>query len=190
MMAKQRHFRLMAAMMITAALSAQAPAPGTEPPAALAPGACHGQGQAGLPPMGRGPQHSGMGPMGGGALRFLDRTAAQNKAVRDILDKHKPAMTDQHRILGAKAAALRDALEDPAASEAQLRSLAAVENSARLQMVLEQRAVFLAIQGVLTPDQQAKAERLRKKMQKERLAHEDVLDEIGEPKGPGPGLGL
>ena len=199
-MAKRRQFSLMAALMVAAALAAQAPSTGADPSTLPPPGACHFQGCPPPMPMGHGPQRGGMaplggpmpGPMGGAALtlRFLALTAAQNKAVKDILDKHRPAMADQHKALGAKAAALREAIEDPAASEAQVRGLAAAENAARLQVALEQRAVVLEIQAVLTPDQQAKAGRLRRKLQKERLAHEDVLDEIGEPWGPEPFPGL
>ena len=194
-MAKQMPFRILAALVATAALSAQAP-PAQPEALAPVPGSCHEQRQ-GLPPMGpgairggdgRGPMGGPMGgPAGAATLRFLDLTTAQSRAVKDLLDRHKPAMTERHKALMAKETALREALEDPAATEPQLRALAGVASAARLQVVLEQRAVFLDIQAVLSPDQQAKAERLRRKLQKERIAHEDVLDEIGEPKAA-PGL--
>lgn len=201
-MTRQRWFRSMAALMVGAALSAQAPQAGADP-SVTPPGACHAQGQGPAMGMGFGAQHGGgpmpgpaAGPMGGGpagmrALRFLDLTAAQNKAVKDLLDQHKPALQERHKAMAAKETALREALEDPAATEPQLRALAAASSAARLQEVLQERALFQDLQAVLTPEQRAKAERLRKKLQKERMAHEEVMDELGEPRpaaGPGPGF--
>ena len=192
-MANLMSFPLMAALTVTAALSAQAPTESSPIP----PCVCHAQ-EPGLPP-GPGAPRGGHVPMGGpmdgpagmASVRFLDLSPAQARAVKELMDKHKPAMMERHKALMAKENALREAVEDPASSEAQLRTLAGVASAARLQVVLEQRAVVLELQALLTPEQQAKAERLRRKLQKERMAHEEVMEEIGEPRpgaGPGPGF--
>ena len=76
-------------------------------------------------------------------------------------------------------AALMAGLEDPVLSEAQLRALQAAESEARLQVVLEQRAAFLEIHAVLSPDQQAKALRLGLKQRKEREARLELEAERG-----------
>ena len=55
---------------------------------------------------------------------------------------------------------------------------------ARFQALQEERAAFLETWAVLGKDQQARAQRLRQKFQKEREARRDLQEEIGEP-GPG-----
>ena len=160
-------------LILTAALAAgahQAP-PG---------GPCDG-GRPGPPPM-SGP---GMGePMrrpepGPSMLRFLDLTAPQKQAVKAILDKRRPASTALHRTMVAKAMALRDGHEDPALAEPQLRALQAAESEARLQLLLDERAEFLEIHALLTPDQQAKAGRLRRARRQEREARQAIMAETG-----------
>jgi hypothetical protein len=112
-------------------------------------------------------------------LRFLNLTVAQKQAIKGILDQHRPVRTALRQALGAKAMALREGSEDPSLSEAQLRALQATESAALLQVVLEDRAAFLEIHAVLSRDQQARADRLRLKRQKEREAHQAFLAEAG-----------
>jgi hypothetical protein len=112
-------------------------------------------------------------------LRFLNLTDSQKQAIKAILDQHRPARTALRHALAAKTMALWEGSEDPSLSEAQLRTLQATESAARLQAVLEDRATFLEIHAVLSKDQQAKADRLRLKHQKEREAHQAFLAEAG-----------
>jgi Spy/CpxP family protein refolding chaperone len=119
---------------------------------------------------------------------FLNLTAAQEKSVKAIRERHMTVQVGRHRALDAKEAALREGLEDPGLSDAQLRALLAAESEAKLQAVLEERAVFLETYAVLSPEQQAMALRLRQKLQKEREAHREVMDELRGPEGLGPGL--
>ena len=112
-------------------------------------------------------------------LRFLDLTGPQKQAVKAFLDKHRPARSAWHRAMVAKAMALRDGQEDPALTEAQLRTLQAAESEARLQLLLEERAEFMEVNAVLTKDQQAKAERLRLALRQEREARAAILAETG-----------
>ena len=112
-------------------------------------------------------------------LRFLNLTPAQEQAVQAILDKRRPEQQSRRRVLDAKGAALMAGLEDPGLPEIQLRALQAAESEARLQVVLEQRAAFLEINAILTPDQQAKALRLSLKLRKEREARLELEAERG-----------
>ncbi|MDR3669756.1 MAG: hypothetical protein P4L36_02870 [Holophaga sp.] len=118
-------------------------------------------------------------------FRFLGLTAVQEKAVQAVQEKHRPVLMAGHRLLGERAAALRDGLENPALSESQLRALLTAENEARLQLALEQRASFQESFALLSAGQQAKAVRLGQKRQKEREARRDVMEEEGLPAGPG-----
>jgi Spy/CpxP family protein refolding chaperone len=118
-------------------------------------------------------------------FQFLNLSATQEKAVKAALDKHRPALMAKHRLLGEKAGATRDGLENPALSETQLRALLAAENEARLQVVLEERSAFQEAFALLSGEQQAKAVRLNQKRQKEREARRDVMEEEGTPAAPG-----
>jgi Spy/CpxP family protein refolding chaperone len=131
-------------------------------------------------------------------MAFLAITPVQDKAMQTIQEQHRLALAGKRKALGEKAAALRHGMEDPALSEAQVRALAGAVAEARLQLVLEERATFLEIQGVLTAEQKAKAQRLRVKLDKEREAHKELMAEMGEldpmdpmdPMEPGAGPGL
>jgi Spy/CpxP family protein refolding chaperone len=165
--------KLMAAFALCAALGAQALPEG--------PG-----GKAGMPPAPGGRVHPG--PMAPAPwLHMLNLTEAQDKQVQAIQEQHRPAREARRKAAMARAAALRDALEDPGASEAQIRALHAAESEARLQERLEERALLLEVNGVLTREQQAKAQRLRQIMQKEREARRELREEAGGPMG-GPGM--
>jgi len=171
--------RFLATLLVGVALSAQAPAMGPDPcgpgPDGRGPGFPRPmEGRVGPGPMDRKPE-PGRPPM----LRFLNLTPAQEQAVQAILDKRRPEQQSRRRVLDAKGAALMAGLEDPALSEAQLRALQSAESEARLQVVLEQRAAFLEIHAVLSPDQQAKALRLGLKQRKEREARLELEAERG-----------
>jgi Spy/CpxP family protein refolding chaperone len=161
-----------------AAAAAQAPpgGPGWAPGcAALPPGPPPGF-ETGRPgPMRPGPED----PQGPPVLRFLNLTDSQKQAIKAILDQHRPVRTALRQALAAKTMALREGSEDPSLSEAQLRALQATESAARLQAVLEDRAAFLEVHAVLSREQQAKADRLRLKHQKEQEAHQAFLAEAG-----------
>jgi len=168
--------KVLAALALGATLAAQAPPDGP------------GAGPCPPPMAGRG--LPGPRPSGPPWLRLLSLTPAQEQAVKAIEDRHRAAAAGRRQAVGARAAELRDALEDPAAGEAQLRTLHAAESEARFQAALEERAAILEIHAVLTREQQAKAQRLRQKLQKEREAHREVMEEAGEGMEPGPGPGL
>ena len=210
-MVKSLSAHCLAVLLVPAALSAQTPPPGPDGvfrPAITQAGRSGaggpGQGPQGFPgfpgfpggpgasfgPQGLqgGPRAKG-GPQGLPLMAFLAITPVQDKAMRTIQEQHRMAQADKRKALGDKAAALRRGLEDPALSEAQVRALAGAAAEARLQVVLEERATFMELQGVLTPEQKAKAQRLRVKLDREREAHKEVMAEMGEldPMEPGGG---
>jgi Spy/CpxP family protein refolding chaperone len=114
-------------------------------------------------------------------LRALALTQEQAGAVRAVLDKHRTAAMARHRAAGRKEDALRTAALDPATPEARLRALHAEAAEARLQELLAQRALAQELNALLTPEQQAKAARIRVVRQKEREAHQALMDELGDP---------
>jgi len=120
------------------------------------------------------------GPMMAPMFHFLKLSAEQKQSMAAVLAKHQPAMRAKHQALAAKGKALRDGMDNPALSEAQLRTLAAAESEARLQCLLEGRASFLEMHALLSKDQQAKAERLRITRQKEQEAHQAFMAEAEE----------
>lgn len=180
---------LTTALMAGLALSAQAPPPGDGPMGPGCPPPMAGPGRPGPMGLGPGPGPRGQGPEAGpqgpSVLRFLNLTEAQQKAVRAIQDQHRAELKARRRALGEKAEAVRDGLEDPAVPDARLRALVAEEGEARLQLALAERSAFQETNAVLTAEQQAKAQRLRQKLQKERAAHREVVEEMGGPMGPG-----
>ena len=74
-------------------------------------------------------------------------------------------------------------MEDPSIFETQLRTINTAASDARFHMILEHRALVQELKAVLTPDQQAKARRIRKNMRKEMEAHRALMEDSGEPDG-------
>jgi len=174
-----------------AILAAQAPAfpppdgPGPAGPCPMdpaGPGGMHQHGGHG--PMQRPGPLEPAGPMAD--FRALGLTPDQTKAAWAVLDKHRTASMARHQAAGRKDEALRAAVTDPAVPEARLRALHAEAAEARLQALLEERAVAQELDALLTPAQRAKAARIRAGRLKEREAHQALLEELGDP-GPGPG---
>jgi len=124
------------------------------------------------------------GPGQGGPevlLRALGLTPDQDKAVRAILDRRRAAAMARHQAAGAKEEALRAAAEDPAATEARLRALHAEAGEARLQDLLDRHAAMAEVDALLTPDQRAKATRIRANQRREREARGALMEDLGGP---------
>lgn len=134
----------------------------------------------------RGPE--GMGHPGPGfPFKALGLSPDQEKAVHAAMDKGRAGEKALHKAAAAKEEALRAALEDPATPEAQLRALNAAASDARFQALLGHRALLLEINAILTPDQQAKAKRIRDAQRREIEAHHTVMEETGGPGEDRPG---
>ena len=161
--------------------------PGFPPPDPQ--GASAGPLAAQVPPRPCRPAAGAMRPAGPLApFQALDLSPDQNQAVQGVLERRRAAGKGLRQSVEGKEDALRAALEDPATPEARLRALHAEASAARLQDLLEQRALVLELDAVLTPDQRAKAARIRAFRQKEREAHRALLEEMGETPGPRPPL--
>lgn len=120
-----------------------------------------------------------------GQLKELDLTEAQKQSIRNILDGHRTASTTRRQALEARDRVVRDAMAETDTTEAQLRDLHGAASEARLAMLLEERAVWLEIQAVLSPAQQAKAREQRRKLQAAMEAHRAALEELGgQSEGP------
>lgn len=177
--------RMLSLPLILAGTLLAAQAPGFPAPDGHVPPFPCGQAQAG--PGGGQPGHGAPhrpamepgGPMAD--LRALALTPDQAKAVRSVLEQHHAAATARRRAVDRKEEALHAAAADPAVPEARLRALHAEAAEARLQDLLEQRAVAQELNALLTPEQQAKAARIRAGRQKEREARRALMEELGDP---------
>ena len=163
----------------TLAAQAPEPMPGPGPEGRHRPGP-GGPDQGGPGPMGR---PGAMGHGGPGlALRALGLTPDQEKAARAVMDKHRPADQARRKAADQCEEALHAALEDPTATDAQLRALHAAASSARFQSLLEHRAELLERHALLTPDQQAKARRIRENQNREREARRALAEDLDGPR--------
>jgi hypothetical protein len=119
-------------------------------------------------------------------FKALGLTQDQEKAVKAVLDRHKAAGKARETAAAEKEDALRDAVEDPAVPETRLHTLHLAAAEARLQSLMEHRAVVQEINALLTPDQLAKARRIREGLQRERDAHRAVAAELDDEQAPPP----
>jgi Spy/CpxP family protein refolding chaperone len=93
--------------------------------------------------------------------RDLQLTEAQKTSIRAIRDKHRPDLVQRRDAVQHAQIDLRSALQDPATPEPRLRSLYDRAAAARFDMILARRSVRMEVQGVLTPEQRAKAAEMR-----------------------------
>jgi len=132
-----------------------------------------------------GPAPEGMRRPGPEAMfRALGLAKDQEAAIHAALGRRRPAEQARHQAAAEKEEALRAALEEPATTETQLRTLHAAASEARLQALLEHRGLLLELNALLTPEQQAKARRIRENQRREAEAHRAVEADLGEPGGP------
>lgn len=100
-------------------------------------------------------------PAGRHLAEALDLSPDQQTRLKAIRDKHQAALKADQEASRAQAEAFRTAMEDPKASEAQLRQAFDQMNARRFQALLDRRAQRQEMRAVLTPEQQAKADTLR-----------------------------
>ncbi|GLH67925.1 Spy/CpxP family protein refolding chaperone [Geothrix edaphica] len=117
----------------------------------------------------------GPGPREGRHLaRALNLTEAQQTGIQAIHEKHRPDMVLRREAARRAQSDLRQALQDPATPEAQLRTLHDKASSARFDLLLAGRAIHQEVQALLTPEQRAKAAELRatrRAHRQERVRH-------------------
>lgn len=158
-------------LALAGAMCAQQPPP---------PGPGHGPGDEEMKhPGDRGMRHPGPGMM----FKALGLSPDQEKAIQTLTEKRR--MGGMPRP-GPEEESLRAAAEDPSTTEAQLRTLHAAASEAHLKALLDRRALAVEINALLTPEQQAKARRIRENMRKEMEARMSLMEDLGGPGEPGP----
>lgn len=108
----------------------------------------------------------------------LDLSLEQQTKMSAIREKHSVAMKADREASRARFEAFHAVLENPKASDAQLRQAFDQLNANRFQSLLDRRAMRLEMRAVLTPEQQAKAdamkaafkERMKARMEERRAA--------------------
>ena len=83
----------------------------------------------------------------------LGLSPEQQAKLKAIHESHRTAMKANHETTRAQAKAFRAAMEDPKASETQLRQAFDQLNAQRFQSLLAKRAMRQEMRVVLTPDQ-------------------------------------
>ena len=105
------------------------------------------------------------------ALGLSPEQQAQMKAIRE---KHLEALKGDREASRAQFQAFRAAMENPKATESQLRTAFDQMNTQRFQFMLDRRAMRQEMRAVLTPEQQAKADAMkaafRARMEERRAA--------------------
>jgi len=118
-------------------------------------------------------------------MQHLALTEAQRQSFHTILASHRAANMARHQALETRERALGEAVAEPATTESQLRVLHEAVSEARFALLLEDRAVRLELQALLSPAQQAQAREQRQKLQKAMDTHHAAMEAFGgKPEGP------
>ena len=127
-------------------------------------------------PRGGGRGGRGFGPGGPGlALNELNLTDAQREQVREIRERHKEQIQTLSRRLGDLAAKQRQAIETVPVNETLITSATQDMTQAQVEVAIQEARINADIWSVLTPEQQAKATKLRaeRKAQMEQRRQEN-----------------
>ena len=127
-------------------------------------------------PRGGGRGGRGFGPGGPGlALNELNLTDAQREQVREIRDRYQEQIQTVSRRLGDLAAKQRQAIETVPVNETLITSATQDMTQAQVEVAIQEARINADIWSVLTPEQQAKATKLRaeRKAQMEQRRQEN-----------------
>jgi Spy/CpxP family protein refolding chaperone len=95
-----------------------------------------------------------------------------------VAEKHKAALETKRDAVHEAHKIMQKAMHDPAVREADLKVLHDNVSQAQFAIVLERRAMMLESEALLTPEQKAQWEKVRKERMERRFGH-----------GRGPGHG-
>jgi periplasmic protein CpxP/Spy len=115
----------------------------------------------------QGPRGSGFGGRGGRgfgpglALNELNLTDAQREQVREVRDRYQEQIQTLSRRLGDLAAKQRQAIETVPVNETLITSATQDMTQAQVEVAIQEARINADIWSVLTPEQQAKATKLR-----------------------------
>jgi len=113
-------------------------------------------------PRGGGRGGRGFGPGGPGlALNELNLTDAQREQVREIRDRYQEQIQTVSRRLGDLAAKQRQAIETVPVNETLITSATQDMTQAQVEVAIQEARINADIWSVLTPEQHAKATKLR-----------------------------
>jgi protein CpxP len=113
-------------------------------------------------PRGGGRGGRGFGPGGPGlVLNELNLTDAQREQVREIRDRYQEQIQTVSRRLGDLAAKQRQAIETVPVNETLITSATQDMTQAQVEVAIQEARINADIWSVLTPEQQAKATKLR-----------------------------
>ena len=127
-------------------------------------------------PRGGGRGGRGFGPGGPGlALNELNLTEAQREQVREIRDRYQEQIQALSRRLGDLAAKQRQAIETVPVNETLITSATQDMTQSQVDVAIQEARINADIWSVLTPEQQAKATKLRaeRKAQMEQRRQEN-----------------
>lgn len=123
----------------------------------------------------------------------LGLSPEQQAKLEAIRAQHAAALKADREAVQAQGRQLHGAMQDPAASEAQLRQAFDKMNEARFKALLDRRALRQEMRAVLTPDQQAKADALKAEFRERRRARMERRVQLmqrrlqqGQPEGQNP----
>jgi Spy/CpxP family protein refolding chaperone len=121
-------------------------------------------------------------------MKGLDLTDAQKASLKAIADKHRDATKPQHEAAMAAMKAFHEAMMNPASTGEQLKALHDKASQAEFELALDRRAMMQESLAILTPEQKAKAEKLRAEWPKDgRRAERGESRRHGmAPEGPAP----
>jgi len=130
---------------------------------------------------GRGMKHHS--PMGGPMMmRGLDLTEAQKASLKAIGEKYREASKIKRESTMAARKAFHAAMIDPATTPDQLKALHDKASQAQFELALDRRAMMQESMALLTPEQKAKAEKMRAERGKRGPG------DRGQGKGRGQGM--
>ena len=118
----------------------------------------------------------GFGPGGPGlVLNELNLTDAQREQVREIRDRYQEQIQTLSRRLGDLTAKQRQAIETVPVNETLITSATQDMTQAEVEVAIQEARINADIWSVLTPEQQAKATKLRaeRKAQMEQRRQEN-----------------
>jgi protein CpxP len=96
------------------------------------------------------------------ATMMLDLTAEQQTKIKAILEAEKPVVQPLVQQLAANRQELQQVTDNGQFNEAQVQAIATKQGQTLSQLIIEKERVQAQIYAVLTPEQRAKAERMRK----------------------------
>ncbi len=90
----------------------------------------------------------------------LELDEEQRASIQAIIEQNRPAMQEHRRAMRENRQALHELMRGGTADEPTVRSLAEAQGDLTAEMIVERALMMQSIREVLTPEQQARAERM------------------------------